>query len=78
MQVGKLEPKGTSPGQYKKQGKALVPVALKEHELCDACHATPAKFKATHEVHSPLYFCGHHYKKHRIYLLMHHYHVEEL
>lgn len=71
MQVGKLQPKGTALAK-------IAPVAVKERELCDACHATDAKYKASHETHSPLYLCSHHFHKHRIYLLMHHYEVKEL
>jgi hypothetical protein len=56
----------------------VIPIQVKEHEICDACHLSDAKYKASHEKHNPLYLCGHHYHKHRIYLFMHHYEIEEL
>jgi hypothetical protein len=66
--VGKLEP----------AGKAITSAAAHAQELCDACHATEAKFRVLISRDNDLFLCGHHFRKHRLSIGMHGYEVREL
>jgi hypothetical protein len=69
--VGKLEP-----------GAKRAPPEPKSvyiaQELCDACHATVAKFRVLIIADRDLYLCGHHFHHHRLHVAMHGYEVKEL
>jgi hypothetical protein len=69
--VGKLEPGA-------KRAPPEPKTIYLAQELCDACHATVAKFRVFITPDRDLYLCGHHFHKHRMHIAMHGYEVKEL
>ena len=61
------DPPGTSlmtvPGNRLRKGRMFH---MHDDQLCDGCHAAPAKWRASHfGLLRSLYFCDHHYKAYK-------------